>query len=116
MTTDVGRWAREIVAKRALVVGLATILLGAAVSYGWLTGAQQANVAKGVDLALTILGLAVAAFWARSGTTPADPALGPTATDGRPLVPEGSTLARPPLGRGATATGNVKRLGDGESE
>ena len=112
MTADVGRWAREIVAKRALIVGLATVLLGAAVSYGWLTGAQQAGIAKGIDLALTVLGLAVAAYWARSGVTPADPALGPTASDGRALVPEGSTLARPPLGRGATATGNVKRLGD----
>jgi len=110
VTADVGRWAREIVAKRALIVGVATLLLGAAVSYGWLTGAQQAGIAKGIDLALTVLGLAVAAYWARSGVTPADPALAPKTTDGRLLVPEGSTLARPPLGRGAHATGHVKRL------
>jgi len=110
-TADVGRWAREIVAKRALIVGIATLLLGAAVSYGWLDDAQQAGIAKGVDLALTVLGLVVAAFWARSGVTPADPALAPKAADGRPLVPEGSTLARPPMDR-PKASGNVRRTGD----
>jgi len=116
VTADVSRWAREIVAKRALIVGVVTVALGAAVSYGWLNAAQEANAAKAVDLALTVLGLLVAAFWARQGVTPADPDLVPKSADGQLLVPEShgplagakasptekSLADRPPLGPGAT--------------
>lgn len=120
MTADVGRWAREIVARRALIVGVATLILGAAVSYGWLTGAQQAGIAKAVDLTLTVLALVVATFWARSGVTPADPALAPKSADGEAFVVTSAAGqvpdARPSLGPGATATGNVHRLGDEEPQ
>lgn len=83
---DVSRWAREIVAKRALILlGVAGVLhvvvLTGAVPTGFSEQAE-AWTASVID-AIAAIG---AVFWIRTGTTPADPKLAPTSTNGVPLV------------------------------
>ncbi len=111
----VSRWAREIVAKRAAVVLLVGAAFHVAVVRGWLAiDAEQTKV--WTERVTDVIGLALAAGWARGGVTTADPKLAPRALDGRPLVPVGSALARPPLGPGARATGTVRRLAEDQPE
>lgn len=84
--SETGRVAREIVAKRTAIVGGATVIGGALVTFDVIPADLSA---KGLGLVLAGLGIlqaVVTALWARAGTTPADPALLPTSSNGIPLV------------------------------
>lgn len=83
--------AREIVAKRALILAALAAVLHIGVTAGWLPG----DISEGAEQAVAGIIDAVAAvgavFWIRSGVTPADPTLAPRSTGGVPLV-EATTL------------------------
>lgn len=89
----VSGWAREIVAKRLLiaaaVAAVAHLLVG--------TGLVPPGVSEQAELwtvsIIDAIALVGAIWWARAGTTPADPALQPTSSNGRPLVEAASTDA-----------------------
>lgn len=115
MTADVSRWAREVVAQRALIVTAGTALVHAAVVIWALPPTLDATAPVVVGSAIDLVGVLAAVLWARAGVTPADPALAPKSADGEAFavtsaagqVPD----VRPPLGR-PHATGNVHRLDD----
>jgi hypothetical protein len=88
VTADPGRWAREIVARRALAVSTATALIHAAVVIWALPPTLETQAPVAVGSVIDMLGVLVLVLWSRTGVTPADPALAPTAMDGRALVPE----------------------------
>lgn len=100
----VGGWAREIVARRALIL----IAVAAVVHVLVLTGALPDSVSEQAEAwtvsVLDALAAVVGIFWIRSGTTPADPALGPRSTSGAPLVEAGVA--------GNRATGHVRVVAD----
>jgi hypothetical protein len=83
---DVSRWAREIVARRLLiaaaVAAVAHLLVG--------TGLVPDGISEQAELwtvsVIDAVALVGAIFWVRTGTTPADPALAPTSSNGEPLV------------------------------
>lgn len=83
--------AREIVAKRALILAALAAVLHVGVTAGWLPG----DISEGAEQAVAGVIDAVAAVgaivWIRSGVTPADPALAPRSTAGALLV-ETTTL------------------------
>ena len=85
---DVERWAREVVARRAAAVLVVTTAVHIAVVLG-LPARLESTIPAIVGGAIDFLGLVVTVLWARSGVTPADPALDPRATSGAPLVPSG---------------------------
>jgi hypothetical protein len=86
MTADPGRWAREVVARRALAVSTATALIHAAVVIWALPPTLEAQAPVAVGSAIDLLGVLVLVLWSRTGVTPADPALAPKATDGTPYL------------------------------
>jgi hypothetical protein len=83
---DVSRFAREVVARRALILLAVAAVLHVGVASGWLPGdiseGAEATVAGIID-GIAAIG---AIFWVRSGTTPADPALAPVSSNGVALV------------------------------
>lgn len=82
----VSGWAREVIARRALIV--AAVAGGAhfAVARGWMPGDWSQTAEDTTTGLIDLVGLVAAVFWARTGTTPADPALQPMSTNGVPLV------------------------------
>lgn len=107
-------WAREVVARRALVVTAVTALVHVAVVLWALPPTLEAQAPVAVGSVIDLLGVLALVLWSRQGVTPADPSLGPTAATGQPLtIDHGPEHARPPLGR-PHATGNVRKLGDEE--
>jgi hypothetical protein len=77
--------AREIVVKRALVVGAVLVAVHLAVGRGWLhTTDAQAQV--WTERVVDTIGALVAAGWIRGGVTPADPAKAPVSSDGKAFV------------------------------
>lgn len=83
---QVGKFAREIVLKRAGVVTVVAFALNYAQSKGWIapdvSHSAQEWVNRGIDYASFIAG----AFYIRKAVTPADPALNPTLADGSAAV------------------------------
>lgn len=75
-------FAREIVAKRVTLVNGLT----AAVTFFGIPAATSGPLEKGLQIGLTVAGFIGSITWARAGTTPADPALTPTSSNGNPLV------------------------------
>lgn len=82
----VGGWAREVVARRALIL----IAVAAVAHVLVLTGAVPEGISEQAEAwatsILDALAAVVGVFWIRSGTTPADPALAPRSSNGLPLV------------------------------
>ena len=78
--------AREVVAKRALILMAVAGGCHLLVAAGWMPG----DISEGAEQVTTGVIDAVAAvgaiFWIRTGTTPADPTLQPKSTNGLPLV------------------------------
>lgn len=109
MAADVSRWAREVVAQRALIVTAVTAIIHAAVVIWALPPTLDATAPVAVGSAIDLVGVLAAVLWARAGVTPAAPAKQPRASDGTALVREGTRVVRPPLGR-PHATGHVQRL------
>lgn len=104
---DVSRWAREIVAKRALIL-LAVAAVGhIGVTAGWLPGDISESAETTVAGIIDGIAAVGAIFWIRTGTTPADPALAPTSSNGVPLV-EAAT--------GHDPDGHVRRIERAEVE
>lgn len=99
---DVSRWGRMIVAKRALVLigvaGFCHLLVLTGLLPDSVGEQAQVVTVSAIDAIAAVGGI----FWIQSGTTPADPKLQPTSTNGKPLV-------EAPLAVSATATGNVRR-------
>jgi hypothetical protein len=85
--SDVGRWAREIVAKRvailALVAALVPVLIGFGVNLPW----NSDQITGGVGAGLTVLAAVGTILWTRKDVTPADPVLRPTDSNGQALTP-----------------------------
>jgi hypothetical protein len=92
---ELGKLAREIVAKRAAVTAAVATAASIATSYHWITPgvSTYANtwVTRGIDLLAVIIGGA----WIRSGVTPADPALAPESSTGAALVEATAPDGRP---------------------
>lgn len=85
--TRTGVLAREIVLRRVVISTTVGTVLGILVSADVIPTSWSDVTTRYVGLALTLLGVLVGAARARSGSTPAEPALKPTAIDGTPLVP-----------------------------
>lgn len=83
----VGAWAREIVAKRVLLMQAIGVALSVLVLAHVLDVHQSETVTNGVVGAINGLASLVGVLWSRDATTPADPALQPKSTTGEPLVP-----------------------------
>jgi hypothetical protein len=85
--TEVGTWAREVVARRAAVVAAVDIVLRVTIHLGALGPSAQAAVDDWMGTVFDgIAGLA-AIVWSRSGVTPAALSLRPRLRTGRALVP-----------------------------
>jgi protein-S-isoprenylcysteine O-methyltransferase Ste14 len=85
--SDVGRFAREIVAKRVAILAAIPVLYGLLVATGVTMPWSSDQVLAGVGTALTILAALVGILWARKDVTPTDPALNPSDKQGRALTP-----------------------------
>lgn len=83
---QVGKFAREVVLKRAAVVTVVAFALNYAQGKGWIapdvTHSAQEWVNRGIDYASFLAG----AFYIRKAVTPANPALNPTLSDGSAAV------------------------------
>lgn len=79
----VGKWAREIVAKRVAIIAVVTILIQLAVSYGWVTPDLSDGALGYVNSALDAVGALVAIVYTRKGVTPNN---SPKDNAGVPLV------------------------------
>lgn len=93
--SGLGALLREVVARRALVVGAVTAALHFAVQRGWVTSGWSDGAEDSLSSALDLLGAAVAILWARAGVTPADPELEPRDQDGRALIPADDVAGGP---------------------
>jgi hypothetical protein len=107
MTADPGRWAREVVARRALAVSTATALVHAAVVIWALPPTLEAQAPVAVGSVIDLLGVLVLVLWSRTGVTPADPALAPTAADGTPYLLHARGQPLPPMPDSAYPPGSV---------
>jgi hypothetical protein len=87
MSDEIGRWSREIVAKRAALVALIpivySVLIGLGVELPW----SQTDTIGWVNGVITVVAVLGTVLWARQGVTVADAALGPKDSEGRALVP-----------------------------
>lgn len=83
---DVSAFAREVVAQRALVLIAVAGVCHLAVEIGLTPGDWSARAERITTAAIDAMAAVGAIFWIRAGTTPADPALRPRSSNGRPLV------------------------------
>lgn len=97
--------AREIVVKRAALVLLVGAAFHVAVARGWLTiDDEQTRV--WTERVTDVIGLLLAAAWARGGVTPADPALEPKTHTGARLVAHMRATEHPADGTWSPEVGN----------
>lgn len=101
-----GRWAREVVARRTLIVGVVVAVLHLAVARGWVSQAWSDSTVQAVTAALDALGAVVVVLWARAGVTPVEDPRGPGRVE---LVPAGVVA---PTGTVTTTSGNVNVIVD----
>lgn len=81
---DLQKWSRAIVAKRATIVAVVTVILDLAVAHGWVTPDVNHNVLGWVNTAFTLVGTLVAILWVQKDVTPS---ADPRTDEGVPLVP-----------------------------
>lgn len=79
-------WAREIVAKRALIVGAVGAIVHTGVVVGMLSADADSAVTLAVGGIIDSLALLTGVKWIRPAVTPADPAKDPMSTNGIALV------------------------------
>lgn len=92
MDVDVARWAREIVAQRALVVILIVLAVHGAIAVHVVPSSwTDDQVGTWVGHLVDSIGAVAAIWWARSAVTPADVNLGPRSANGLPLVEQLAT-------------------------
>jgi hypothetical protein len=91
-----GRWAREIIARRALVVATITAAVHVAVVAWALPPTLDAAAPVAVGSILDLLGVVCLVAWGRTGVTPADPGLAPRSADGRAFVVTSAATMPPP--------------------
>jgi len=83
----VSGWAREIVAKRVLIVAAAVGVADFLVQTGLIPDEMTEQTDTLVSRGIYVIGLIGGIFWARAGVTPSNPDLQPKTNTGVPLVP-----------------------------
>lgn len=83
---QVGKFAREVVLKRAAVSTAVAFGLNFAVSKGWVAPNVSGQAHEWVNRAFDYASFIAGAWYIRKGVTPADPALNPTLADGSAAV------------------------------
>lgn len=100
----IGVIAREIVAKRVTILLALGVALGVLVQLHVIPSGLSDDVTRYAGEALAALGAIVGVAWARTATTPADPALAPTSSNGLPLTEQGVTSTSAANGPAPTDT------------